>query len=401
MSARTHWSRVIFGLALAYLAAFQLFKLPPVLPTLLDSYHYDRTLAGALVSVYAAMGLLLSVPLGRWLARSGPWPPLAAALVVVLAGNALALLAPGSIGLMLLARGLEGSAFAVLAIAGPSFANRYAGPAALPLVIALTAAWIPSGQLLATLLTPAALALYGWQALWWVAMLATLGMALWCRRLALRGVTLDRADHSAAPPLSPIQRRRLRLVGAIFLLWSGQFFAYMTWLPQYLVEVYGFSVEQALLGYALPVTMVIAGNLAGGWLLRCGLRVAPLLGAALALQVLMWALLPVTGGGAGGMLSLLAYGAGAGVTPTCLFAMPSTIGGQRGAAAPVFAILMTGRNGGVLLGPLLLAEALKWTGGWTVAGPLFGSVSAMAVGLALLLGRRLRDDDPDPENALR
>jgi len=190
-----------------------------------------------------------------------------------------------------------------------------------------------------------------------------------------------------------VQHRRLRLVGGIFLLWSGQFFAYMTWLPQYLVEVYGFSVEQALLGYALPVTMVIVGNLVGGWLLRRGNRVGPLLGLALATQVLVWVLLPMTGGGWSGLLSLLTYGAGAGITPTCLFAMPSTIAGQRGAAAQAFAIIMTGRNGGVLLGPLLLAEALKRTGGWGAAGPLFGVVTALAVGLALVLSRQLLNDD--------
>lgn len=389
----TRWPLVCFGLGLAYLAAFQLFKLPPVLPTLLDLYGYDRTLAGGLVSVYAVVGLLLSIPLGRWLEKLGPWPPLGAALLIVLLANLLALLEPGSIQLLLLARGLEGISFTVLAITGPAFANRYAGPAALPLIIGLTAAWIPTGQLLATVLTPLALSLYGWQALWWLAMLATLAMAAWCWLLARQGVSLAASHGGPAPVLSVLQRRRLYLVGGIFLLWSGQFFAYMTWLPQYLVEVHGFSLKQALLGYALPVVMVIIGNLAGGWLLRCGWRVGPLLGTALGIQVLVWALLPITGGGWGGICSLLAYGVGAGISPTCLFAMPSTIVGQRGAAARAFAIIMTGRNGGVLLGPVLLAEALKWAGEWRIAGPLFGAITALGMIMALMLSRQLRTDD--------
>ncbi|MCH7944313.1 MAG: hypothetical protein IIB67_13945, partial [Proteobacteria bacterium] len=48
MPAReTNWTAVGFGLALASLAAYQLFKLPPVLPVMLDAYGYGRVLAGA------------------------------------------------------------------------------------------------------------------------------------------------------------------------------------------------------------------------------------------------------------------------------------------------------------------------------------------------------------------
>ena len=42
----TNWTAVGFGLALASLAAYQLFKLPPVLPVMLEAYGYDRVLAG-------------------------------------------------------------------------------------------------------------------------------------------------------------------------------------------------------------------------------------------------------------------------------------------------------------------------------------------------------------------
>jgi len=48
---------------------------------------------------------------------------------------------------VLAARGLEGVAFAVLAICGPVLANRKAPPGYLPVVAGLTAAWIPIGQL--------------------------------------------------------------------------------------------------------------------------------------------------------------------------------------------------------------------------------------------------------------
>ena len=68
---QTDWAGIAFGVMLASLIAYQQFKLPPVLPMLLERYGYDRTLAGSFMSVYAVAGLLLSVPIGRWLARHG------------------------------------------------------------------------------------------------------------------------------------------------------------------------------------------------------------------------------------------------------------------------------------------------------------------------------------------
>ena len=54
---RTDRVVVAFGLCLAFLAAFQMFKLPPVLPVLLETYRYDRTLAGGFMSVWTANSL--------------------------------------------------------------------------------------------------------------------------------------------------------------------------------------------------------------------------------------------------------------------------------------------------------------------------------------------------------
>ena len=63
-------SGIAYGLALAWFAAYQQFKLPVVLPVLLADYGYDRTLAGSFMSIYAVAGLALSMPFGRL--KGGP-----------------------------------------------------------------------------------------------------------------------------------------------------------------------------------------------------------------------------------------------------------------------------------------------------------------------------------------
>ena len=393
-AGRTNWTGVLFGLSLSFLAAFQLFKLPPVLPMLLEVYRYERTLAGAFMSVYALAGLSLSVPIGRLLERQGPARPVLAALAFMVGGNLLVLLWPGQGLLVLGARTLEGVAFAVLAIAGPALANREASPRDLPMIIGLTATWIPAGQLAASLMAPASLAFGAWQALWIVALGASVLLGAWTVGLSrsgrvqlgppVRGSPTATASRSFEGRM-PVD---LLLAAAVFMLWSCQLFAYMTWLPQYLVEVHGLTVSRALAGYMLPVAVLLVFNVITGVLLRAGVALGPLMAAALAAQAAVWWLHPSIGSGWGGIAALAVYGIGAGITPTCLFALPSAIAGAR-RAAPAFGVLMTGRNLGVLVGPVLLAQAFEVTGSWRVSSPIFGSLTGLAVVFGVMLAYRL------------
>lgn len=388
---------VAFGLGLAFLAAYQQFKLPVVLPVLLADYGYDRTLAGGYMSIYAFFGLFLSIPLGRAIQRHGAASLLMWALALMILGNVLALVAPQSGWLVLASRGLEGIAFAVLAIGGPALANANASQRSLPLVAGLMATWIPVGQLTATVLAPVAIAASSWRMLWYVGIGATALFFIWTiinrvsGRVVLSPPSSIRADKSAGgTDLGARERRALILTGTLFMLWSGQYFAYMTWLPQYLVEVHGLTVTHAQWGYAIPVALVMVVCVITGLLLQRGVTLGTMIVAALVTQAAVWWLLPFTGGGVAGIASLVVYGSGAGVVPTCLFAMPSVILGRGHDTARAFGIVMTGRNMGVLIGPVLVAQAFKMTGTWDLAAPIFGTVTTVCLATAIVLARQLR-----------
>lgn len=393
MPTRSKLSLIAFGLGLAYLAAYQQFKLPPVLPVLLETYRYDRTLAGGLMSIYAVAGLILSLGLGRALSRRGLARPIQAGLGLMILGSVMTLAVPANAWVVLAGRALEGTGFAVVAIAGPVLANANASVRHLPIVVGLTASWIPVGQLGATALAPLAFAWSGWQMLWAVAIGISFAMALWTWRLHRRGaldVTMPGTRAAGtAPELDRHQRRCLWLAACVFTLWSSQYFAYMTWLPQYLVEIHGLSPSVAVVGYVIPVAVLVLTNLAVGVVLRTGVPVGLVLVVGLVSQVIVWSLVPVTGGGVPGIVSLIVYGIGAGICPTCLFAMPSVIVGPGAGAARAFGVIMTGRNLGVLIGPVLLAQAFKLFEGWGIAAPIFGTVTALAAGLGLWLALSL------------
>jgi len=384
----TDWSRVAFGVAIGAFVAYQQFKLPPILPDFLARYPHSPETAAGFMSVYALVGLVASAPLGRKLDnRLGQGMAALFALTVI--GITVALAAPQSSALMLLSRGLEGLAFAIGAIAGPTIAAAAAKPRDLPLVTGLIAGWIPTGQILGAL---AALAFPDWRWLWWTALAAAAALALWAWRLLGGRSNERRAERPPASPLDAAARRRLALAGGTFLLWSAQYFAFMTWLTQYLTTELALDRATAVLAYLLPVVVLLGFNLLTGWGLRHRLPLIPALVTMLIAQAAVWWAQPWLSGGLG-ILGLVVYGIGAGVTPTCLFHLPHAITrGTAGTAA--FGMLMTGRNIGVFTGPILLAwlighAAFDLDFGWTGGARVMACVTLAAALVALLLGRSL------------
>ena len=385
----TSWSRVAFGVALGAYAAYQQFKLPPILPDFLARYPHSPVVAAGFMSVYALVGLIASAAIGRKLDRN-MGIGVAALIGLTVIGITLALAAPQSAPMMLLSRGLEGVAFAIAAIAGPAIAAAAAKPRDLPIVTGLLAGWIPMGQIAAAL---AALAFHDWHWLWIIGSALGLPLGLWAWTL-LHEARNGRA--AARPPTrhpDAVQHKQLMLAGTIFMLWSGQYFAFMTWLTQYLTTVLSLGPSASVLAYLVPVVVLLVCNLLTGWALRHRLPLIPTMIMALIGQALIWFAQPWLSGGLG-LAGLIVYGIGAGVVPTCLFHTPHAI--MRGTAgASAFGIVMTGRNIGVFMGPLLLAflidtDQLALHLSWTTAAQVIGAITLGAVVVAALLRRSLR-----------
>ena len=393
---RTNWTGVAFGLSLAAFVALQHYRLPPLLPTLLADYGYGRVLAGGLMSVYALAGLSLSMVAGRWLHRHGARAAIVAIGLLFIAGNLLGLVAPELGWVMLASRAIEGLGFTIGAVMAPAIAIVHASARHRPLVIGMMAAWIPTGQLIASALTPVSLALGGWQPMWIFVAVLALGLLAW-GRLGDRNAWLAPEPASEGGKHARFVRRELILLwlgGALFMLWGGQYAALFTWMPTYLVEVYGFPDVGAVAFYSLPVAILLVFNVLTGWFLRWGLSLSWLIAGSCISQAAFWWLIPIVGPGIDGVLLLVFYGIGAGVAPTCLFALPSAIVGARRTAG-AFGIIMTGRNVGVFLGPITFAQAMiwfeTWQDGWAGAILVFSIVTSLAAVIAIVLGLRLRD----------
>ena len=395
----TNWFGVATGFGLGALAAYHLFKLPPVLPQLLQQYDYGLMAAGTFMSIYAVVGLATSALLGARLQRQGMPAFLVAAALFFILGSILTLVLPGNVTLMLVARGFEGLGFAVLAVAAPVLAIASANNRHKTIAIAIYAAWIPAGQLIVLAVFHAFLNEGEWRAIWWVGIILTILVVAFGWRASSHHVPRHHKTNNGGPaPLRDFPRRdrlALTLVAIIFMLWSTEIFVMLTWLPQYLADARGLETQDSILVYALPISLVLIFNIVGGYILRAGVPLAPLLAFSLLLQAGVWFLLPHLDGALPGLIGLIIFGIGAGITPTCLFAAPALILGPTNAGSSAFGVVMTGRSIGVLLGPILLPLVLLAMGAWQKIGLVFGGVSLAAtivtLGLIFTLAQRNAD----------
>jgi len=394
----TNWPGVSYGIVLGFVAAYFQFKIPPVLPILLNDHNYDKFIAGGFMSTFAVAGMIISISIGKQITKHGAIKYLGGAFILLIMGSFLGLVAPESGTIMLLSRTVEGFGAAVLAVCMPAFANMNAGPRHLPIIIALQATWIPVGQLIANLIAQPAVATGEWQPVWWAGIFATMAIGLWTVFLIRSnrvnfGSQIEESKNSENIKIQPIkkeEKQKLYLASVLFFLWQAQFMAYFTWLPVYLVDVRNFTADNAVMINQIPVIILLLFALITGLILKSGVGVFPLLVSSLALQAASWLLIPISDNLLIGTLSLVAWGIAAGITPTCLWSLPSVLLGGHRADTQAFALVLTGRYLGILAGPLIAVAVYKVTDNWVSAAFTFGGITIICSLVTLYLGRLVK-----------
>ena len=110
-------------LAVVYLASvvapFNQFKVPPIMPVLMDEFKINLAQAGALMSLIAVTGLVLALPPRISRQRWGPKITVGVALGCMAVGSVLGALS-ASIGVLLASRVIEGIGVGLIGVAAPA-----------------------------------------------------------------------------------------------------------------------------------------------------------------------------------------------------------------------------------------------------------------------------------------
>lgn len=394
--SRTPWGLVGLLVAAGIVAAFQVGKVPPSLPSIFADLGVGLRQAGwllSLVNLTAALGgMAIALSVDRFGHRR-----------LVVLGTALCSVTSllgafaGSIELLLVWRFLEGLGFIIVTVSVPTLVLQVTAAADRPRAMTLWSAYMPAGAGSMMLMAAIILPFTSWHAVWLMAggLSALMFMALLLG--AVPRHELDARPAARRPLLQEIAEVATSsgslAIALSFGAYNACWLAIVGFLPTLQVERLGFSLSTAAIITALVTVANIAGNLAAAWLLRLGLSRGVVIAAA-AISMAFCA----TGIFVGGVPDLWrlvlagVYSAVIGVVPGALFTglpvhspRPELVGASTG-------LLLQGSNLGGLIGPPI-AGALVAAGGWPAAAWLtsaaLGIVAATGVFLHCREKRRI------------
>jgi predicted MFS family arabinose efflux permease len=372
-SFSSNWFVLFILLLFSVAAPLTQFKVPPVMPILMQAFSLPAGKAGLLMSVFAFTGLLLALPAGYIFHSLGFRVTGLIAILSMVVGSALGALSTG-IGILLATRFIEGIGWSLTSILGPAlivvlFAEEKRGKA-----MGIWCCSVPLGQLLAFTFAPLLVARWGWQGLWWfgcsyavvVGFLYVIFVKTTPGAERSESEATESQETSARDLARVLRNRDLWLMSLLFCCFNFILIAFMTWLPAYCYQVRGLSLHQAdLLMSVMVLGLIISGPL-GGWVSdklksRRVICVVPML------LLTILPPLPSITGTAGQLAVIVIVGLIGAFIPTGVFSGVPEVAPDRRLHGMAMAIILIGQNVGMILGPLTFGWFVDSAGGWQAA----------------------------------
>jgi MFS family permease len=361
-------------LAVVYLAsvvaAFNQFKVPPIIPVLMETFQIDLTQAGMLMSIIAVIGLVLALPTGIILQRLGSKATILIALGLMTIGSVIGALS-ASYTLLLSSRVLEGMGIGLIGVTAPATIAMWFPSDRQGTPMGIWATWVPVGSVAAYNLAPILTPSLGWAAVWWIGAGSALIMMVFSGLLITRPPVSEGAHASVgkAPRLrEALSNRSIWLLALEFGCFNLALISIATYYPTFLNQVRGYPLGQAAFIASITTIVVLFSAPAAGWVSdRIGSRrlvfSLPFLAVAVLLlfpfQVTGWQIIAV----------MVIQGLVVGAIPTATFAAVSEVMQKPEWAGLGLAVILIGQSLGQLLGPILFGELVK-SSGWAMAGYL-------------------------------
>ena len=383
---RSPWFVLGIVLFSSMAAPLNQFKVPPVLPLLIDAFHQSAARAGLFMSIFAFTGLLLAIPAGfifQWLGYRVTG--LIAILSVVL-GACLGALS-GGMGSMLVSRFIEGAGMSFMTVVAPAVIALWFTVDRRGKAMGIWTVWVPLGSTIMFLLAPLLAASWGWQGVWWfgglyaflVAFLYYIFIKPFPQPVSNRQPIPSSRPASGRALVGVLRNRHLWLLSLLFGCFNFIFIGYVTWTPTFLYEIRQFSLARASFMASLMTLFTIISCPLAGWISdRLGSRrmicILPMF--------LMAALFPLSFYVRGDFFPLLVAVLGfvGGFVPPGVFAAAVETVGDEKLGGMAMAVIQIGQNAGMLLGPFLLGWMVDAIGGWETA---FLSLAPVGVGGAI------------------
>lgn len=373
-------------LAVAFIASvaapLNQFKVPPVMPVMMEVFQLNMGSAGMLMSIFAITGFVLALPAGMIVQRFGLKMTGLIATGCMVVGSVIGALSATS-GLMLFSRLIEGVGMGLIAVAAPAAIAMWFPPAKQGTPMGIWATWVPVGSVLMFILAPAMTGALGWQSVWWFAAafsaLAFVLVAAFMRPPpAMAEGPAGGPEAGEAPSLGKaLANRDIWLLGVSFGCFNLALIAINTFYPTFLSAERGFDMAGASFTTSLAMIVVIfSAPLAGMLSDKIGSRKLLMIIPFIVVAIMMLVPFTVTGWMIPGWMILM--GVIAGAIPTATFAAAPEIMGKPQLAGIGLAVVALGQNLGMVIGPVVFG-AIAESSGWAVAG--YWMIPALLLGL--------------------
>jgi MFS family permease len=398
---------VLFALYMATLSAtLNLFKVPPVMLTLIQNFNLTNSQAGMLMSVFSIMGFVLAIPAGYILKRFGIKMTGMLAVAALVIGSILGAIATTST-LLSFGRFIEGIGMGLIMVTAP-FAISVWFPLhnrALPTGIWATSVGI--GNIATLLIAPSMAASQGWQSVWWyLAGFSALAFILFA--LLFR---MPKQEEMYAAPAPATQEKppslakgmansSLWMISISFGCYNLVVMAMCSFLPAFLQSFreYSATYDKGLLMNAGFVTaLIMAASIfsgpGGGYISdRSGKRKIMILIPYILMTLTFF--VPFTVTGMMIPLYMIAFGVfGGPIAPILLAAVPEV------SKSPILigigmSVAAVGQNIGMFIGPTLFGAILDYMGKDAGAGAYatagFWMIPVCIIGILATLKLKVR-----------
>ncbi|WP_427846690.1 CynX/NimT family MFS transporter [Desulfitobacterium chlororespirans] len=246
------------------------FKVPPTMVVLMDEMQVSVTEGGILMSMSVIAGIILALPAGGIIMKTGPKKLGAFSLACTLAGSVVGAVAP-NFTILMISRAIEGIGFAFISVVAPSIIALCFPPEKRGLPMALWALWISIGMLFIFNVTNAIVPVFGWRGDWWlVAILAAVMLVVFVIFVKVPEPEADPAEQGAPQPSlkEGLQSVPSWLLCLIFICFATVVSAFTTYFPTYIVQVLGLDVAAANSYSGFMAIGMIVGGLAMGFVLN-------------------------------------------------------------------------------------------------------------------------------------
>ena len=380
---KSPWGLVLILVGAGVVSAFQVGKVPPLLPDIKTEFMISLFYAGWILSIFNITGLMLGTFTGAIADTIGHRRLLIFGIAMQAMGSFAGSFA-SDFNLLLITRFLEGAGFLAVTVSTPTLIFQIVREKDAKIALSLWSCYLPAGAAFVMIFIPFVANFAGWRGAWQInsillifylilLIIATSHITPFKRqnKLSIKKLIKDiKTTSTSAGPL---------LLSLIFTTYALQWLAVMGFLPTLLMEKFEFSSSRASMLTALMVGMNIFGNLAGGHLLKYGARRWTLIAFASFIM---------------GCCSIAIYSDAnffINYTGCILFSLfgglipASVIGG-----APVYApsdkliatttgMLIQGGQSGQVFGPIILAWIVSTTGTWSTGFWFLGSVAGLGV----------------------